>query len=288
PPPPPPPPPAPGFVPPVVTPGDDDETMVGPGPKLALAKPTARELEMMRLAQERLAKKVQEPPPEPTPAPEPPAAFIKMEEAWDTGEAPVEEVVDADAEEQEEPEAPPVKWSKTIKFSMLFLMLALGLGLASLTDWWTFKRYDWFSAYRLTAAQGEWRRYPFGTLLLISGSVHNTDRLTQMVPGIRVVLLSQEGKELGTGLAYPGRVIPDKILDESSESALRSMALLQGEDKKLKMNRIMPGNSMEYQVIFLKPPAEAARFRLELLPPEGKSLPGGKPSAGKESALPGR
>ncbi|MBF0180205.1 MAG: zinc-ribbon domain-containing protein [Magnetococcales bacterium] len=284
----PPPPPAPGFVPPVVNAGDDEETMVGPGPKLALAKPTARELEMMRLAQERLAKKVQEPSPEPTPAPEPPSAFIKMEEAWDTGEAPVEDVVDADAEEQEEPEAPPVKWSKTIKFLMLFLMLALGLGLATLTDWWTFKRYDWFSAYRLTAAHGEWRRYPFGSLLLISGAVSNTDRLTQLVPGIRVVLLSQEGKELGTGLAYPGRVIPDKILDESSESALRSMALLQGEDKKLKMNRILPGNSMDYQVIFLKPPSEAARFRLELLPPEGKSLAGGKAPAGKESALPGK
>ncbi|MBF0126560.1 MAG: DUF3426 domain-containing protein, partial [Magnetococcales bacterium] len=271
----------PPFAPPVAAGvGDDDsETMVGPGVKLALAKPTARELELARLKEEQLAKKVQEAAAETVAQVEQPAPFIKMEETWDTGEAPVEE---GEAEESggEEASSPAVILSRKVWMLVALLVLTLGLGLASWTDWWTFKRYDLFSSIRLAPAQGEWRRYPFGMVLLVSGSVTNTARLAQMVPGIRIALLDQEGKEVGKGLAYPGRVIPDKVLDESSETALQAMALLQGEDKRLKMNKLLPNTEMPFQVIFVKPPREAARYRLELLLAEGKS------SSGKEKSLP--
>lgn len=163
----------------------------------------------------------------------------------------------------------------------LLLVLTLSVGLVMLTDWWSYKRFDLFSDYRFTEARGEWRKYPHGMVLLVSGSITNTGRVVRTVPGIRVALLDEAGMEVGSAVGYPGRVIEDKVLDESSESALRTMAGLQGEEKRLKMNRLMPGSVSPFQVLFVKPAAGSSRFRLQLMLSDGKKGP-----TARDKALP--
>ncbi|MBF0272025.1 MAG: zinc-ribbon domain-containing protein [Magnetococcales bacterium] len=264
---------APSFVPPMDEDDDDDsKTILSSATQLALGKPTARELELARLAKE----KPTAPPPPPPPAPvkpEPVApepqkeSFIKVEPKWDADE------VSIDDEEEPDEEPPPAKGGQSalkLWLVALLLLLTLGVGLTTLTDWWSYHRFDLFSDYRFTEAKGEWRRYPHGMLLTVSGSLVNTGRVVRTVPGIRVVLLDEAGMEVGSVMGYPGRVIEDKLLDESSEATLRTMAGLQGEEKRLKMNKLVPGNATPFQVLFVKPPAGSTRFRLQLLLPEGK------------------
>ncbi|MBF0215148.1 MAG: DUF3426 domain-containing protein [Magnetococcales bacterium] len=150
------------------------------------------------------------------------------------------------------------------------LLLTLGFGAVSLTDWWTYKRFDLTSDYRFTEAKGEWRRYPHGLVLVVSGSLVNTSRVVRNVPAVRVELLNDAGQATTSALGYPGRVIEDKLLDESSEPTLRTMAGLQSEEKKLKINRLIPGNASPFQVLFVKPPPGSTSFRLHLLLPDGK------------------
>ncbi|MBF0263153.1 MAG: DUF3426 domain-containing protein [Magnetococcales bacterium] len=172
----------------------------------------------------------------------------------------------------EEPASGGGPGARRLWFLSIFLLIALGLGLLAQTDWWTYKRFDLFSDYRFHSAQGEWRRYPHGMVLLVSGEMANTSRLVKHVPAIRVVLLDAEGKELTSALGYVGRVVDDKSLDESSEAALRTMAGLQSEEKRLKVSKLMPGQTAAYQILFVKPPPESVRFRLQLLLPDGKGM----------------
>ncbi|MBF0437974.1 MAG: zinc-ribbon domain-containing protein [Magnetococcales bacterium] len=243
----------------IVESGDEDATILARQPALALAKPTQKELEKARLAEDALANAKQ-------------AAqekFVKIEPTWDIDESAVSE---EDDEEEEEVQAEEDSSDEEVKpsFKKYWLMAALlfvtlGLGLTAQTDWWTFKRFDWFSSFRFDDTHGEWRRYPFGMVLLVSGAISNTSRTVQTVPGIRVVLMDENGKEVGSTLGYPGRTIEDKLLDESSETVLRAMAELQGEEKRLKINKLMPGNTIPFQIVFVKPVTEASRFRMELL-----------------------
>ncbi|MEO5332067.1 MAG: zinc-ribbon domain-containing protein [Magnetococcus sp. YQC-5] len=253
---------------------DEEETVVGPKTQMALAKPTKREMELAMLAKDQ-KEKVSEPPVKL----EKTASFIKMETKLDTDKLP-----DMDDEPDVEDDSAPVasQPSRRVWWLSIILLLTLGLSLLSMTDWWTYKRYEWTSTFRFAQTHGEWRHYPYGMVLLVSGSVSNTGRTNMMVPGIQVVLLNQEGKEVGVSLAYPGRVLDDKTLNESSEAALRSMAELQGEDKRLKMNKIAPGNTQPFQVIFVKPDGDATRFRLQLV------LMDGKETVGKITSLPSK
>lgn len=255
---------------------EDAETIIGPKNQLALAKPTKRELEQARLAKEKLASEELKKKSPPVIQEEKKEPFIHMDDDEPELQEPEE------PEESKEPEEPVTKISKKIWLLSLFLLLTLGAGLATLTDWWTYKQFDLASSYRLSATQGQWRRYPFGLILLVDGSVTNTSRTVQMVPGIRVVLLNPEGQEIASSLAYPGRVIDDKMLDESSETALRAMATLQSEDKSLKMNKLPAGGELPFQVIFVQPAQNASRYRLQLL------LSSGKEQTSKEQSLPAR
>ncbi|MBF0128116.1 MAG: zinc-ribbon domain-containing protein [Magnetococcales bacterium] len=295
PPPPPPPPPAAKPAPPAPKPAaasmDDDPTQMGTMPHLALAKPTARELELARLAQEKkekAEKALQEKKQEPVVV-EKPEKFIKMDEKWNTGEPSLDDDEPSAPEPEEEPEPiEPVRFSTGMKLLAGLLLLLLGAGAVLQTDWGAYKRFDMTSPFRFGDTQGEWRRYPFGMMLVVSGTVTNTSRVVQMVPGIRVELLTEDGKSLGSSQVYPGRVIDAKTLDESSETALRSMTQLQAEDKKLKMNKLLMGNEAPFQAIFLKPADGATRFRLHLQLPDGKEqtvkekpVAGGKGAEGK-------
>ncbi len=263
---------------------EEAETMLGPMPELALAKPTLQELKMAQLKQEQEEQKKQEKqekqkqeklkpqPVEPDFIEEKESSFAKMEEPWDTDEPSLDEEELAEDDEDLD-DSPPQSMSAGAKKLWMIaaaLLLTSGLGLASQTDWWSYKQFDLSSSVRLSAPHDEWRRYPFGMVLSVAGSVINTGRVVQMVPGLQVVLLDSMGKEVGKSLAYPGRVIDSKILDESSETALQAMGSLQSEDKKLKMNKLSPGQELSYQVLFVHPAKEATGFRLQLLAPSSK------------------
>lgn len=245
---------------------DDSDTVLSSSNRLALGKPTARELELARQAQEKLTAKP--PPPPPAPVVQEPIkeSFINVEQKWDTGDTSEED----EGLDDEEPASRSSGGSRKLWALALLLLLSLGMGAVTLTDWWTYRRFDLFSDYRFTEAKGEWRRYPHGMVLLVTGSIVNTSRVVRNVPSIRVMLLDGAGNEVDAVLAYPGRVIEDGLLDESSEPALRTMAGLQGEEKRLKVNRMMPGNTTPFQVLFVKPPANSARFRMQLVQPDGK------------------
>ncbi|MBF0421787.1 MAG: zinc-ribbon domain-containing protein [Magnetococcales bacterium] len=145
----------------------------------------------------------------------------------------------------------------------LLLSLSLGAGVLVPTDWWEFKWYDLNSPFRLTQLGGEWRKHPFGTVLVVQGRLSNIDKMTQNVPKVRVAVLDKDNKELLASSVIPGRVVDDKLLDDSTEDSLRTMVGLQGDTRKVKVERFSPGQETPFQAIFIKPPESASRYRVD-------------------------
>ncbi|MBF0415297.1 MAG: zinc-ribbon domain-containing protein [Magnetococcales bacterium] len=155
---------------------------------------------------------------------------------------------------------PQAKWGW---LASLLMCLSLVAGVVVPTDWWEFTWHDLHSSFRLAELGGEWRVYPYGTVLVVQGRLNNSDKSTQLAPKIRISLLDQENKELLVSSVIPGRVVDGKLLDESSEESLRTMIGLQGDAKKVKVERLPPGQEVAFQAIFIKPPETAARYRVD-------------------------
>ncbi|MBF0150404.1 MAG: DUF3426 domain-containing protein [Magnetococcales bacterium] len=174
-----------------------------------------------------------------------------------------------DETEEDEEEEKPSRWTLALPSAILGWVTALLLGLSLAAgimvpaDWWVFKWYDINSSFRLTGLSGDWRVHSFGNVLVVKGTLTNTDNVTQAVPKIRISLLDQEHKELVSGTVIPGRVIDDQVLDESTEDSLRTMIQLQADAKKVKVERLWPGKELPFQFMFINPPEKASRFQID-------------------------
>ncbi|MBF0109006.1 MAG: zinc-ribbon domain-containing protein [Magnetococcales bacterium] len=171
--------------------------------------------------------------------------------------------------EEEEEEEKPSRWTLTLPSALLGWMISVVLGLTLAAgifvpgDWWEFKRYDLGSDFRLTELKGEWRLHSFGRVLVVGGRLANTDRITQEVPRVRITLLDQENNELSSYSVVPGRVVEEKLLDESTEESLRTMIRLQGDTKKVKVERLTPDKELPFQFLFINPPENASRYQVD-------------------------
>ena len=143
------------------------------------------------------------------------------------------------------------------------LMLMLILSVASLTDWWQYKWYSLKSPFLLSTVQGAWRIHSFGTLLLVEGDLSNNSRLVKSPPMVRISLMDEENNPMTSAKVIPGRVVNEKMLDDSNEESIRTMASLQGSQKKIKSQSVWPGKTLPFQAIFINPPEKAVRFQVD-------------------------
>jgi len=174
----------------------------------------------------------------------------------------------AEATEEMEEEKP-ARWTLSLPSAKLgwvatFLLgLSLVAGVVGPTDWWEYKWFDLKNNFRLMGVGGEWRVHPFGMVLVVQGRLTNTDRMTQGVPKIRVSLLDQENQELVVSSVLPGRIIDEKLLDDSTASSLQAMINLQSDVKKVKVEKLWPGKEISFQAIFINPSEKASRYRVD-------------------------
>lgn len=191
---------------------------------------------------------------------------VEKEEYTQKGGDVLEE---GDEEEVEAEEEKSSKWTLALPSAKLgwiataLLGISLVAGVVGPTQWWAYQWFDFNSSFRLTGLRGEWRIHPFGTVLVVQGGLTNTDKMTQSVPRITITLLDSQNNELVSSAVLPGRVVEDKLLDETTEESLRAMIHLQSDDKKMKVDRIWPGKESLFQAIFVNPPAKAVRYRID-------------------------
>ncbi|MBF0447729.1 MAG: zinc-ribbon domain-containing protein [Magnetococcales bacterium] len=198
------------------------------------------------------------------------------------------EEMDEEDEETDEDDFEPVAGSpfmdRITPFNKIFLSLAalllvvLGANWLSFTQWWEYKSHSMSSDFQLTQLEGEWRSYEFGPVLLIQGSIKNTSKVTQSVPKIGVSLYDEANKQLNHISVVPDRIVSDEILDNSGESALRSITELQEDVNKIKVDKLWPNKEMKFQALFIQPPVEASRYQIDYEPlgDEAKSAGGAK------------
>ncbi|MBF0603654.1 MAG: zinc-ribbon domain-containing protein [Nitrospirae bacterium] len=174
-----------------------------------------------------------------------------------------------DEEEVEAEEEKSSKWTLALPSAKLgwiatiLLGMSLVAGVVGPTQWWEYQWFDFNSSFRLTGLRGDWRVHPFGTVLVVQGGLTNTDKMTQSVPKITITLLDSQNNELIGSAVLPGRVVEDKLLEETTEESLRAMIHLQADDKKMKVDRLWPGKESSFQAIFINPPPKAVRYRID-------------------------
>ena len=202
---------------------------------------------------------------------------------------PTAEELEAMLGEEAKVAALPAFISRLIPYKKYLLALAALLlvtligSWVSLTDWWEYKSYSMNSAFQLKQLDGEWRRYKFGTVLLVKGVIGNESKVTQNIPKVRVSLFDDDNTPLDVISIVPGRVIPEKMLDNTGEEAMRIMIELQDDVKKIKIKKLWPRKEVEFQAIFIHPQEGATRYQIDFESPDksGKGSTGAQMYSGK-------
>ena len=151
------------------------------------------------------------------------------------------------------------------------LLLALTLGLVSQSEWWALKWHDIHSPYRLPTVESHWKKRSFGTLLLLQGKVENNSRRMAAAPPIVYIsLMDKENKLLLSTRAVPGRIVGNKIINDSSEQTIRDIISLQGR-KQTDAELIWSETEMPFQAIFINPPEGTVHFQVDFNLPMSQS-----------------
>ncbi|MBF0285537.1 MAG: zinc-ribbon domain-containing protein [Magnetococcales bacterium] len=123
-------------------------------------------------------------------------------------------------------------------------------------------RYGLRSTFQAEKVEGEWKKLPAGMALVLTGQVINTTRLSQHMPFVKFTLLNGENKELAQAKVAPGRILSDADMGAEAP-VVRTMIELQSKEKGLAMPKALPEKAVPFQVIFLDPPPETARYKME-------------------------
>ena len=184
-----------------------------------------------------------------------------LDEAADDGEG-----LDPEEEDYDEESSSPAvtgKKNRGLWAVAAALLVILGVGLVGRTDWWTVQWYELNEPFRLQSVDGVWRVHDFGTLLVVAGDLGNGSRVTQDIPKVRVTLMDANNAQLSALSVIPGRVIPDTLLDESSEATIRAAATLQTTKPPDRKEKLWPDKGLPFQAIFFNPSEQAARFQVD-------------------------
>ncbi|MBF0623346.1 MAG: zinc-ribbon domain-containing protein [Magnetococcales bacterium] len=177
-------------------------------------------------------------------------------------------VDDEEPEEEEEEKKTALPFDSPKVRKILWTAAAI-LGLTWLVG--SFGQSDWLqkkmrggSELALIGVEGQWQSSPEGNpMLMVMGGIGNEARTARSAQMVVVELLDDQQQPVATARVIPGRVLQEKDFPTHDQNLLRMVAS-QADTEKLKVPKVIPGKEMKFQAIFIDPPAEASRFRVNL------------------------
>ncbi|MBF0153070.1 MAG: zinc-ribbon domain-containing protein [Magnetococcales bacterium] len=172
-------------------------------------------------------------------------------------------------EEEEDPPALLPFATPRMRQILLWTALFLGgiwiFGMLSRTEWFEYRIHAMRNDIHLAFVESHWRTTRDGEpMLLLEGKLHNATQTGQRARVIRVSLLDKENNLLRAVRIVPGRILKNDDFDLSDQS-LRTLLDLQSDTQQVKtIPTVKAGSDIGFQAIFLQPPQETVRFKVDI------------------------